>query len=100
MQARLHLDFVMELYAEQMEGGRYFLHEHPKSSSSWEEASVRRISQMEDVKIVHADQCQYGSEVTFGRFLGQPVKKPTGFMSNAPALLERLTAKCQGKNGE
>ncbi len=34
VRARLHLDFVMELYAEQVEGGRYFLHEHPKSASS------------------------------------------------------------------
>ncbi len=100
VRARLRLDFTMELYAEQVEAGRYFLHEHPKSASSWEEESVRRIRQLEGVDLVHADQCQYGNEVTFGRYRGQPVKKPTGFMSNAPALLEKLTAKCSGRGGE
>ncbi len=100
IRARVHLDFVMELYAEQVEGGRYFLHEHPKSATSWEEASVNKVMQIDGVKLVHADQCQYGSEVTFGKYRGRPVKKPTGFMSNAPALLESLERKCGGHGGE
>ena len=29
IKARLHLDFVVSLYREQLETGRYFLHEHP-----------------------------------------------------------------------
>ena len=33
----VHLDFVCQPYRDQMDAGRYFLHEHPASASSWEE---------------------------------------------------------------
>ena len=32
--ARVHLDFVMSLYREQVEVGRLFIHEHPEHASS------------------------------------------------------------------
>ena len=32
--AILHLDFVCSLYQEQLDGGRYFLHEHPQYATS------------------------------------------------------------------
>ena len=32
--AKKHLEFVASLYEEQLEGGRYFLHEHPLYASS------------------------------------------------------------------
>ena len=35
--ARLHLRFTMELYRVQVEGGRYFVHEHPAYAGSWGE---------------------------------------------------------------
>ena len=34
-QAVEHLKFVFELYDMQVRGGRYFLHEHPASATSW-----------------------------------------------------------------
>ena len=34
--ARKHLEFCVELYREQIRGGRYFLHEHPAYASSWQ----------------------------------------------------------------
>ena len=39
-EAKLHLDFVVPLNIEQVEGGRYFLHEHPSQATSWEVGSV------------------------------------------------------------
>ena len=29
VRAQLHINFVVELYRERIDGGRYFLHEHP-----------------------------------------------------------------------
>ncbi len=49
---------------------------------------------------VRGDQCQYGQEVQYGVSQGQPVMKPTGFMSNAPELLKRLSKKWEGRGGE
>ena len=48
---------------------------------------------------VHGDQCQFGTEATIGTDRGQPVKKPSGFMSNSPKLLEALSRRCTGRNG-
>ena len=35
--ARRHLEFATELYKLHIQGGRYFLHEHPEGASSWQE---------------------------------------------------------------
>ena len=35
--ARAHMEFVCELYLEQIRAGRLFLHEHPEGASSWDE---------------------------------------------------------------
>ncbi len=99
VRAKVHLDFVIMLYKEQVEGGRFFLHEHPRSASSWHEATVQEVMQLEGVELVTADQCQYGSEVQHGFRRGLPVRKPTGFMSNAPRLLKRLSKRCESEGG-
>ncbi len=99
IKAQLHLDFVMQLYKEQIEAGRFFLHEHPSGAGSWEETCCREVMELPNVQRVNADQCQYDNECTFGLQKGLPVKKPTGFMSNAPRLLARLEKKCAGRDG-
>ncbi len=48
------------------------------------------------VETVTADQCQYGLEVLFGKYRGQPVKRPAGFMSNAPVLRTKSVAIAAG----
>ncbi len=100
IKAKVHLDFVMMLYREQVEGGRFFLHEHPRSASSWQERGVQEVQQLEGVDVITADQCQFGLEVMYGIHNGLPVRKPTGFMSNAPRLLQRLSKRCEGQGSE
>ena len=39
-----HLKFVAELYLEQMNQGRYFLHEHPASASNWKEPEITELA--------------------------------------------------------
>ena len=100
IRARMHLDFMVSIYIEQIEGGRLFLHEHPANATSWHEASVERLAKFPGVELVHADQCQYGAEVMFGQYKGQPIKKPTGFMSNGSRVLKALTQRCGSRDGQ
>ena len=62
VEAIVHMDFVAELYAEQVRGGRYFLHEHPLRATSWELKSMREVMQLENVRRVHGDQCIFGAQ--------------------------------------
>ena len=72
------------MYMEQIEGGRYFLHEHPSHATSWALPSVQRIASLPGVIRTDADQCQYGAEVKQGKQRGDPIKTPTGFLTNPP----------------
>ena len=48
---------------------------------------------------INADQCQFGAEVQSGHYKGEPVKKPTGFLSNGSRILQALTKRCNGSDG-
>jgi len=98
-QAIKHLEFVVSLYREQLEHDRYFLHEHPKGASSWQEECIANLLRVPGVERVVADQCQYGAEVTYGARAGCPVMKPTGFMSNSGYILRELRRRCDGHDG-
>ncbi len=97
--ATVHLDFVASLYEEQMDGGRYFLHEHPLYATSWEVAGIERVMMRDDVRRVRGDQCQFGSEVRSGAHRGAPIKKPSGFMTNSPSIANALDVQCQRRAG-
>ena len=94
--AMVHLNFVCELYKLQDEHGRYFLHEHPVGASSWKEVCIREVMALDGVARANGDQCQYGQEDRDGN----PIKKPTGWMSNSEETLKALSRRCSGRNGE
>ncbi len=94
VRARLHLDFCCQLYMEQIDGGRFFLHEHPQIATSWKEPCVRRLCEIEGVGEAVAHLCQYDLE-----FKGEPIKKPTRFISNAEHVLDQLRKLCHGQGG-
>ena len=93
--ARLHLAWCCKLYRDQIARGAYFLHEHPRMARSWSEPCVQRVLGMAGVHKIVADQCQLGQEDDWG----EPIKKPTGFMSNSAELLKVLEVRCLGKSG-
>ena len=95
VRGRLHLRWCCHLYMKQVERGAYFLHEHPASATSWRETCVRTVLDHPNVSRVVADQCQLGQEDEDG----SPIKKPTGFMSNSPVLLQHLDRRCFGRGG-
>ena len=91
-----HIEFVAQLYHDQVSEGRYFLHEHPQFASSWDLECIKRLLRLPGVGRNRCDQCQYGAEAPHGLLKGCPVMKPTGFMSNAPEILKALSKRCSG----
>ena len=94
--AMIHLEFCCKLYQRQVDKGLYFLHEHPALATSWDEACMKRLLARSGVERIVADQCQLGQETD----KGEPIKKPTGFLSNSPELLKALHHRCMGRHGQ
>ena len=97
--ATLHLNFMISLYEEQTEAGKYFLHEHPRFATSWQLRNMEILMQVPGVELVQGDQCQYGAQVQTGIRKGAPIMKPTGFLSNSPEILRALSLRCEGQGG-
>ena len=55
-----HIDFCCEMYELQMKAGRYFVHEHPDSASSWALDRVCELTIKRTVITVHTDMCEFG----------------------------------------
>ena len=98
-EAVVHIRFVCELYAEQVAGGRYFLHEHPVGASSWQLKCIQAIMELPGTQRVNGDQCMFGAEIQSGQDKGQPVNKPTGFMTNSHEVARSLNVRCTGGGG-
>ncbi len=92
----VHLAFVCELYTMQMDGNRYFLHENPDQAASWGRPCMQQLLGDERVQRSVGDQCQFGQR----SHLGDPVKKPTGWLSNSPEILKALSQRCRGQGGD
>ena len=93
MYGRKHLEFCTKLYELQWKAGRYFVHEHPASASSWDEQCIKRMLKKFGVTRVVADQCMYGLTTTDGKTT-KLARKRIGFMTNSPCIATQLNAKC------
>ena len=93
--ALVHLNFCIDLYREQHKHGRYFVHEHPASATSWQTEKMESLSSETGVLKATCDQCQYGME----DLDGNPIKKPTTFLTNSPEIAAQLKKRCFGKSG-
>ena len=65
-EARMHLEFCVQIYRMQVNSGRYFIHEHPKGTTSWKEPMVERMSKEEGVITVNSDMCAFGLKTKDG----------------------------------
>ena len=70
--AEVHLTFVAELYQEQMDGGRYFLHEHPMYATSWQVASIAGICQQPGSSVSKATSASTAQRLGAGRGKASP----------------------------
>ena len=89
--AVMHLQFCVELYREQLRNGRYFVHEHPAHATSWQEECMQKLLGEHGVETATCDQCMYGCATASG----DPMKKPTTFMTNAPEMAKRFRQRCK-----
>ena len=93
-----HMEFVSKLYKLQIQGGRYFLHEHPRTASSWTLRCMRDIIQERGVYRVEADMCRFG--LTAVDALGEGlVKKPTSFLTNSLCIADSIGLRCNNSWG-
>ena len=58
-EARLHIKFMVKVYKHQVENQRWFLHEHPSTSTSWALEEIQKMMKMEGVQVSQAHQCMY-----------------------------------------
>ena len=80
------------MYREQLRCGRYFLHEHPDTATSWKVPCIESLMRQPEVKVARADLCMFGlrSRDRIG------AKKPTRFMTNSLEVYKLLDRKCDG----
>ena len=95
------LQFAVDVYWDQIARGKFFLHEHPATASSWDLPMIRELAEHPGVIIVTGDMCRWGMclrEDSSSQETEQPVlvKKPTKWMTNCPALASTLGVRCTG----
>ena len=73
--------------------GRYFLHEHPQSASSWQINCIKRVRALKGVDAVVGHMCRVGMTMEEDG-QGKKVYKPTLWMSNAPHVLKHMHKLC------
>ena len=88
---------MLEIYQMQIDGGRYFLHEHPAGASSWRLPEVQQFILTNEVELITNHLCMFGLKVEGQGEVGL-AKKPTTWMTNAPRLADALRSKCPGNH--
>ena len=90
-----HIKFVFELYDTQVQNGRYFLHEHPASATSWNLPVVTEFcARYPHLYAVTMNMCQFGMTTPSRKGEPTPVKKPTRWLTNSPCLADCLEKHC------
>ena len=59
-QATVHLQFCAAMYREQLKHGRYFVHEHPDTATSWKVQCIEDLVNRPEVTVARADMCMFG----------------------------------------
>ena len=96
--AKKQIQFCIEIYQMQMDIGKFFLHEHPDSASSWKLPEVQRMMNNRKVRIVKCDMCTFGMEATDKEGTAL-VRKIIKLMSNSSEILKRIESKCTSEAG-
>ena len=91
--AEVHIKFCLTLYEIQRRAGRYYLHEHPRTATSWALESVQKFMKHPDTICVHSNMCRFGMTTTMGGKVGL-VREAITFMTNSTELATRLDRRC------
>ena len=87
------LQLVVSICLKQHAKQRYYLVENPAGSLAWIfEHILARLLEEAAGKYVIGDQCAYGHRDLVSQ---KPVKKPTGWLSNSEAILNKVGKRCR-----
>ena len=95
------MEYAVQLYWEQISRGRFFIHEHPATASSWGLPMIKELERHPGVQIVTGDMCRWGMTLDRDTLVEEPtklVKKPTKWMTNSPILAKLLQSRCNGQH--
>ena len=95
-----HIMFTVHLCELQIDAGRYFVFEHPKSAKSWQLACMKKLADMQGVIRINIDMCMFGMVSTMEDMQVAPAKKPTGLLTNSHRIARRMLkgAHAKGKH--
>ena len=91
------LKFALEVCEIQLNGGLFFLLEHPAGATSWTTPPAQRMLKREVVETYEGDLCCHDSKQTMN---GEEllIKKPTIFTTNSPLIGAALSLRCHGNH--
>ena len=91
----MHLEVCSLMYRMELRGGRYVLHEHPMTASSWKEPRISSLESSPLVFKIRTDMCAFGMRSKDEKGEG-PVLKPTYFLTNGVELRKARDRRCGG----
>ena len=92
----MHLRFCVELYNMQCDNGRYFVHEHPYSASSWGDREMLRLIYRDGVVFGKGHMCRQNMALCDARGPGLALKA-TGWLTNTSFILKELAILCNSR---
>ena len=96
IEGKVLLNFALDVYRWQVRRGRYFVHEHPATATSWTLPEVQKLLSHPTVECITSDMCMFGMRAVDAQGREGPVLKPTRWMTNAPRLARHLSRRCKG----
>ena len=97
---RARLRKSVECCETQASLGGYFLHEHPRDSTSWEEEEEEEVKQMlkgPNVQVVQSPMCRSGMKARDDRGELLYVRKETLWATNSPEMARELKGVCENQ---
>ena len=97
--ARKHIMFCIELYTEQIRGGRYFLHGDPNSAKSWMMLEVVDLAAQPGVEMTVWDVCAYDMKPVDKYLEATPVRKCRNNLTNCDEVAKRIRRRYSNREG-
>ena len=77
--------------------GGFFLHEHPRDSSSWKMPEVEELVNRDDTFLVQSPMCRFNMKMLDDDGNEAYVRKETLWLTNCRAMAEELEGTCENK---
>ena len=88
-----HLKCCCMIYMLQVAAGRYFIHEHPLTATSWATECMTKLRSCPAVYPAEAHMCTYGMQ-SKDKHRTRYAKKPTRFLTNSILSAKALSSRC------